>query len=401
MTTVLCLSLLVAGVVLASEEKAYLGGQVTDAADRDLKDVRVTISTQGGELLAEGVSARRGKIEIGFEAPAGDYIVRLEKEGYWPIETTLGFEPGKINEVTFRLDDEATGRRNAAIAAYNRGVETLRDTEDREAALIAFEESVGFDPTLPEGRLALADAYLRASRFEESASEIDAYLELQPDDASGQRLAVQIYRLAGQTEKAQAVAAASGDATLEGNLAVAVYNEGVVALQKQDMDLAYTKFTEAVASDPSIQEAWEAIASIAYNRGDLNQATNASEKALGLDDSSRAGRRVRFLVADARGDREAARAAWEGFYEVDGDRAVDLLYQGADLDFQGGRTAQARDALERILAKRPDYADAHYKLGLLFSATDSAKAKKHLQTFLELAPEHPEAASAREVLSYL
>jgi hypothetical protein len=40
-------------------------------------------------------------------------------------------------------------------------------------------------------------------------------------------------------------------------------------------------------------------------------------------------------------------------------------------------------------------------LGLCLAASDVAQARGHLETFLRLAPEDPDAPTAREMLQYL
>ncbi len=78
-----------------------------------------------------------------------------------------------------------------------------------------------------------------------------------------------------------------------------------------------------------------------------------------------------------------------------------LLYQRADLDFRRGATHLARAALLKALELEPDLAQAHYTLGLIYSSTDQAKAKHHFQKFIEMAPDDPEAAWAKEMLNSL
>ena len=72
---------------------------------------------------------------------------------------------------------------------------------------------------------------------------------------------------------------------------------------------------------------------------------------------------------------------------------------------------EAYDANDMVLAKQrfgkaleidPNYPQAHYYLGLInVGLGASAEAKTHFERFLELAPNDPEADSAREALKYL
>ncbi|HEX6863618.1 MAG TPA: tetratricopeptide repeat protein, partial [Thermoanaerobaculia bacterium] len=52
--------------------------------------------------------------------------------------------------------------------------------------------------------------------------------------------------------------------------------------------------------------------------------------------------------------------------------------------------------------RNPQFAKGHYVLGLTYAKTDDkAKAIEHLETFLQMAPNDAEAASAKEMLEYL
>ena len=59
-------------------------------------------------------------------------------------------------------------------------------------------------------------------------------------------------------------------------------------------------------------------------------------------------------------------------------------------------------AYEKALELEPEMARAHYRLGLAYlSAGELERARNHLTRFIELQPEDPEAATAREMLGYL
>ena len=54
--------------------------------------------------------------------------------------------------------------------------------------------------------------------------------------------------------------------------------------------------------------------------------------------------------------------------------------------------------LEKALAIDPTQARAHYLLGICYSMDDKAKAREHLNKFIEMAPNDPDAAAAKEML---
>ena len=55
-----------------------------------------------------------------------------------------------------------------------------------------------------------------------------------------------------------------------------------------------------------------------------------------------------------------------------------------------------------MLEVNPDHPKAHYYLGLIAVNTgDKEGALKHLGRFVELAPEDPDVATAKDLLAYL
>jgi len=78
------------------------------------------------------------------------------------------------------------------------------------------------------------------------------------------------------------------------------------------------------------------------------------------------------------------------------------MVQHATVLFDNNELAGSRSLLEIVIEKKPETAAAHFQLGLVCNmAGDSACAKKALGTYLELAPDGPDAGTARSLLEYL
>ncbi len=382
------------------EELVVLEVVVRNKAGEVLSGVLVGVSADSGsDFSTETTTGKEGDFSI--ELPgAGDYTLKLVKDGYTPFEQSIRFEAGERQTVQIEMLDASAGRRNEAANAYNAGADAY-EARDLDTAKKHFLAATEADASLPEPFLVLADIYLTQEAPAEAAAAAEKFLELVPGDRKGQMLAYEAYQKLGDQEKIAAYREIlGGDAELAPKLAVQAYNEGAIANQKGDVDAAVEKFRAALDLDPNLAEAHAALATVYYNQQRFDEAAESVEKALALKPDHKAASRVRYLVHDARDDQEAAKKAIESYSALDPKGAASLLYQRADLDFRAGETALASAALLKVLELAPEMARAHYTLGLIYSSRDTAKAKEHLLKFIELAPDDPEVPSAKEMLAY-
>lgn len=101
------------------------------------------------------------------------------------------------------------------------------------------------------------------------------------------------------------------------------------------------------------------------------------------------------------GRHEEAIPYYEKCTQIARDNAVAFFNLGLAL-FQTKQADAATSAFERALAVDPKLADAHFMLGNIhLGKGDTAKAREHYERFLELAPDAPNAAAAREALAQL
>jgi tetratricopeptide (TPR) repeat protein len=78
-----------------------------------------------------------------------------------------------------------------------------------------------------------------------------------------------------------------------------------------------------------------------------------------------------------------------------------LRYVVATLHEALGERTKAQVELKRVLDGEPRFANAHYSLGVLLSATDRRAASTHLHRYLEIEPKGNHAADARARLNAL
>jgi Tfp pilus assembly protein PilF len=91
-----------------------------------------------------------------------------------------------------------------------------------------------------------------------------------------------------------------------------------------------------------------------------------------------------------------------GLAAIDPVRARDGLLRLAFDAYDANDMPLAKDRFAKVLEVDPNYALAHYHLGLInVGLGASAEAKSHFERFLQLAPNDKEADSAREAIKYL
>ena len=112
-------------------------------------------------------------------------------------------------------------------------------------------------------------------------------------------------------------------------------------------------------------------------------------------------RRIVYDSALRLDDSETAAYALDGLAASDPEWAATGLFEIAVKLYNNDQIDEAMQALERVLAVDPDHARAHYLLGVAqFNTGKTDTAIAHLERFIELAPDDPDVAIARDLLKY-
>ncbi len=196
--------------------------------------------------------------------------------------------------------------------------------------------------------------------------------------------------------KGQAPAAAAAPSSSE--QATLAYNAAVDALNAGDKAGAETKLKEAVAKNPDLPQAWNALAIVAYEKKDWAKTLEYGQKALDLDPSLTGLYGMMTDAAEKGGDKKAS-AEWRKKYEETNADSPDILYNKGVEAYNKGKMKDAEAALSKAVEAKPDLAMGHFLLGMVsFNLNKKAAAREHLQKYLELDPNGKEAATAKELL---
>jgi Tfp pilus assembly protein PilF len=309
-----------------------------------------------------------------------------------------GSQPKPAESPPVEVEAAAPARETPQASAEVREGEQLLQQGDGEGAKAKFEAALAKNPKDPRALLGLGLA-------EEALGHVDA--------------AVDAYREALE---------------VDGSLAEAHNNLGLILRDKDQLDAAVAELEAAVKADPRLASAQANLALAYEDQGRAPEATKAYEAAIGLSDdamlhanfglfllgagnSERAVSELRKALDGAKGDRavllavgngmrragkpdEAVRALSEAVKGGDGKPTPALLSELALAQHAANLDADAKKSLEQALELDPKYASAHYVLGSLLAGEGNKKeAIKHYQKCIDLDPKGPLADKAREKLA--
>jgi tetratricopeptide (TPR) repeat protein len=335
------------------------------------------------------------------------YQFRLDYEGYPSLEDEI--KPELRQTITREVvlmptappPPSAEARLTPAQQAFNAGI-TAAQTDDLATARARFEEAAALDAKLAPPHLALAGLALDDEDYETAVRHAGRVIELEADNARAYRILHAAHTQLGNKKEAKAALDALEGLGEGADAAAVIYNEGVAAFRVGDNATAEASFLRALELQADLTSAVSALGVLYMQSGRHAEAAAMAERALALEPGNARMLRLRWDAYRAAGDEAKAREAHDALAAADPQVLVSELFdEGARL-FEAGDVQGAQRQFESVLEIAPEHARAHYQLGLcLVNAGDTAAAREHIRKFLELAPDDPEAATAREMLTFL
>ena len=185
--------------------------------------------------------------------------------------------------------------------------------------------------------------------------------------------------------------------TFKGDPAVDAYNAGAALANAGDWAGAAAKFNEAVTVKPELTAGWIGLAKASVKTKDWPKAITAANKALEIDNEDTEMYAVLSQAYTATGDKAKAAEAQSKLPKNAG-----ALFNEAARVINGGNDAEGEKLLKQAIAADDKMAIAYYELGMIYvRAGKSAEAKSNLQKYLQLEPNGKDAATAKEMMSYL
>ncbi len=399
----------------ATAQVGRVTGKVLDLDGEPLQGVEVSLVDVESSASVSTETSKRGRFALAVRDYSRDYEVVLRLDGYQliresirliPNDPVIGewtMEPGDSGGAVPGLDlsPEELEAKQAAVDQYNAGVKAYNEG-DLEAAAVAFDAAIAEDPELQEAYDIASVLHIRTGNNERALELAKQILVTRPDEARALGVRYDALYALGREAEADSALDALVTKVIDGETAKRAYNRGLALARDSRFDDAVPRVEQALEIDPALVPAWGLLGDLEIGRGNFERAIEAGDALAAIEGSEERGLSLRHRACEGMGDKECAMAALRGLAELNPDAVINSRFErGQDL-FDSNQPEEAAKLFREVVELQPDNGLAHYRLGLcLLSAGDTATARTHLERFLELEPEHPEAASARDMLGYI
>jgi tetratricopeptide (TPR) repeat protein len=292
--------------------------------------------------------------------------------------------------------------KNDAVAAFNEGV-TLVKAKDMAGAATKFEQALTLDPSITQTHQVLADVYFDLKKYPEAIASADKYLATSPTDTKGlYALKYDSYKAMGDKAKADAALQELLQKEPGQEAAVRIYNLGAEAQRKDDYASAEKYLRQAIELDPSLERAYSSLGTYYLRQKKYEASLDMADRLLQRNPTNAEALSLKYESLKALKRTDEAKQAQAAMAATAGNQTADEAFRQGVALYNANNVAEAEKAFERALTKDPNYAKAHYLLGLCHASKgDMAKAREHVQAFLKLAPQDPQAEEAKAVLAEL
>lgn len=292
-------------------------------------------------------------------------------EGMAPPGSTPAQVPAPSGEAAVASAVEPVPDEGAAARQMRDEAREALETGDVDAAVAALESLLAEDPEDHEARLALAKTLRVTGDSSGALRQLSKLARLDPERTEVHLLMGDVQMELGRAD--QAVASYRVERELVGDDPELLQKMAEAAAEMGDNETLIEVYQAWAAADPDSPEPLVALATAKAEAGDYEGSEELFRQAAALDPA----------------------AADTLFYNIGA-----TILNRRPVSAEGRRRAAA--AFRKALEANPKHAGAHFRLALtLIGLGELPEAKEHLQTYLELAPNGPEAKSARDMLESL
>jgi tetratricopeptide (TPR) repeat protein len=405
----LVMILAVPGLTFAAR-KGRLIGKILDPDNKPIAGVTVTATCPEIKDFREVVTTNeKGIFKLDFERRFVTYTLRFVKEGFATVQSEQNWELEGTARAEFRMfpgestmdDSLIVSTSNQAIVAFNEGVQAY-NAKDWAAAELKFLEALGYDSNLHQAWGALSKIHLKQEDYQRSAEAAEKAIELGSADETVFHARWEAYKGLGDEAKAAEALGAMQSAGVRTEEAQKLHNQAVKLSKAGKNEEAFAKFQEALEMDPNLMVSLVGVATTGTKIGRDAEAAAAAETILRADPGNEQALRIRYNACLKIGEEEPLFEALVGLAAVEPVVAVEGMVRLAFMSYDAQQMDKAKYRFTKVLDIDPNQAQPHYYLGLM-KMNDGAveEAKDHFASFVELAPDAPEAPIASELLKRL
>jgi tetratricopeptide (TPR) repeat protein len=390
--------------------KGRVVGMVLDPEGNPIEGVNVIATCEEVSTFEDtDTTNAKGAFTINFDFIDVTYKLAFSKDGYLPFTAGLTLlRQGKMRETYIMHPGDATVQSvvlnttsEPAIEAYNAGVAAF-NRKDYETAVAKLEEAVGHDPSLFNVWEALSRAKLSKGDYQGAVEAAEKAIELGATGEAVWRLRWEAYKQLGDKEKTLQALKDLEDVGLQAAEAQRLHNEAVALTRTKDHEGAYALFQQALELDPNLNSALLGTALSALEIGRYGESIDATEALLKSDPDNEQAIRLRYNAALELGDTDRIMDALVDLAKVEPEIARNSLLALAFDSYDANDMVEAEKRFKKVLQVDPGHAHSHYLLALIYVNEERIEeAKPHLEQFIALTPDDPEAPTARELLKYL
>lgn len=413
-SVVLCL-LLVSAIAFA-QSMSRISGTVKNEEGEPLEGVKVTVTTERlATFKKELTTDDDGEFLVAVPDGTVVYQFTFEAEGYPTLKTKVKPTPGRIMFEEFEIPNPQVVKTEAssnnqemqqparepadpALRKYNEAVKAFRAGELEKAAG-ALKEAIDENEELAMAWSMLSVVHLERGQYQNAAEAAEKTLEMAPEDFKALNVRFQAYRELGETEKAEEAKEALTALGEAENVAKQLFNDGVEDLRAGDLASARASFYEALSLDESLFQAHVALADVLMRQQQYEAAWQEAAKALEKDPQNVNMRRLRYDAARGMADPAKMQRATRELLKVDAEESKPTVKKHAEEYFDNDRVPEAKALLIPLTQIEGTPPHAHFVLGLAhLNGGEMEPAMKQLQAFVQAAPDHPDAKTARSLL---
>ena len=402
----LLLAVLPASLLLAGAE-GRLKGIVVDKDGNPIVGAEVLLQAQEVSAKRQAKTKKGGKFVMIVADATRSYTIRIEKEGYQTIQEPVKLNVGGQLEKTWTLIEGETvagatmvEQHAAGARVYNEGAKAFNNGEI-DVALAKFQQAAEENPELVEAFQGQAMIHWGRQEVEPALAAAERIYALDPTNVLGLRVRYDAY-LEMEDGRADQALEELAVADRTPGTARRMFNAGVAAVRANDAETAIARFETAVEIDGSLSQGYQVLGQLYNSTKQHDKAIAAGQSLLALVPGSPEAHSILYEAYSTTGDKEKAAASWAVLKDSKPEDLAQALYQEGQSLFHAGDIPAATAKLEQAIQAWPDHATAHYTLGLCYlNSGNQSGAKEHLERFLALDPDHPEAASAKEMVSFL